>query len=160
MAGGFNVYQYAPTPTGWVDPLGLARCPNSVLGRKVYQDDSLIDATTPINQRSINQTALNSPSFDKLKGMIGNGATNVDLMKAGYAPFGPDGNQVNLHHVLGNEPGPMVELSASTHQKYYKQLHGLIDDGASFRNDPAAARGYDRFRRNYWKQRGENFGCQ
>nr|WP_230973152.1 hypothetical protein [Burkholderia vietnamiensis] len=50
LAGGFNVYQYAPTPTGWVDPLELARCPNSVLGRKVYQDDSLIDATTPINQ--------------------------------------------------------------------------------------------------------------
>ncbi|HDR9058237.1 TPA: HNH/ENDO VII family nuclease [Burkholderia vietnamiensis] len=58
--------------------------------------------------------------------MIGNGATNGDLMKAGYAPFGPDGNQVNLHHVLGDEPGPMVELSASTHQKYYKQLHGLL----------------------------------
>ncbi|WP_367646621.1 HNH/ENDO VII family nuclease [Burkholderia diffusa] len=70
-------------------------------------------------------------------------------MKAGYAPFGPDGNQVNLHHVLGDEPGPIVELSAATHQRYYKQLHGLIDDGASFRNDPAAARGYDRFRRNY-----------
>ncbi len=27
LAGGFNVYQYAPNPTGWIDPLGLARCP-------------------------------------------------------------------------------------------------------------------------------------
>nr|WP_279613049.1 RHS repeat-associated core domain-containing protein [Burkholderia pyrrocinia] len=27
LAGGINVYQYAPNPTGWIDPLGLARCP-------------------------------------------------------------------------------------------------------------------------------------
>lgn len=89
--------------------------------------------------------------------MINDGATNLDLMKGGYAPFGPDGKQLNLHHILGDEPGPMVELSASTHQTYYKQLHGLIEDGASFRNDPAAARGYDKFRRNYWKTRAEDF---
>ncbi|RQR80252.1 RHS repeat-associated core domain-containing protein [Burkholderia sp. Bp9012] len=24
LAGGINVYQYAPNPTGWVDPLGLS----------------------------------------------------------------------------------------------------------------------------------------
>ncbi|QND97510.1 putative deoxyribonuclease RhsC [Burkholderia cenocepacia] len=27
LDGGINVYQYAPNPTGWIDPLGLARCP-------------------------------------------------------------------------------------------------------------------------------------
>jgi RHS repeat-associated protein len=159
LRGGVNFYQYAPNAVGWIDPLGLARIPSDVLGRKVYQDDSLIDTTTPVSEMSINQTALNSPSFDKLKGMINNGATNQDLMGAGYAPFGPDGNQVNLHHVLGDEPGPMVELSASTHQKYYRQLHGLIEDGNSFRNDPAAARGYDRFRKQYWKERARNSRC-
>ena len=26
LAGGFNLYQYAPTPTQWIDPLGLVRC--------------------------------------------------------------------------------------------------------------------------------------
>ncbi|WP_454725509.1 MULTISPECIES: RHS repeat-associated core domain-containing protein [Cupriavidus] len=25
LAGGFNVYQYAPNPVGWIDPLGLAK---------------------------------------------------------------------------------------------------------------------------------------
>ncbi|NVZ21632.1 RHS domain-containing protein, partial [Pseudomonas costantinii] len=30
LAGGINAYQYAPNPTGWVDPLGLnANCPGS-----------------------------------------------------------------------------------------------------------------------------------
>ena len=27
LAGGLNGYQYAPNPTGWVDPLGLSTCP-------------------------------------------------------------------------------------------------------------------------------------
>ena len=27
LHGGINVYQYAPNPTLWIDPLGLARCP-------------------------------------------------------------------------------------------------------------------------------------
>ena len=27
LAGGVNAYQYVPNPTGWVDPLGLTKCP-------------------------------------------------------------------------------------------------------------------------------------
>ncbi|OPA88365.1 type IV secretion protein Rhs, partial [Pseudomonas fluorescens] len=27
LAGGINAYQYAPNPTGWVDPLGFSSCP-------------------------------------------------------------------------------------------------------------------------------------
>ncbi|WP_130910191.1 RHS repeat-associated core domain-containing protein [Pseudomonas sp. Sample_9] len=30
LAGGLNVYQYAPNPVQWIDPLGLARIPKSV----------------------------------------------------------------------------------------------------------------------------------
>ena len=30
-AGGLNLYAYAPNPTGWVDPLGLARIPKETL---------------------------------------------------------------------------------------------------------------------------------
>lgn len=29
MAGGINVYQYAPNTTGWIDPLGLAAVSNT-----------------------------------------------------------------------------------------------------------------------------------
>lgn len=31
LAGGLNNYQYAPNPTGWVDPLGLSNVPGSAL---------------------------------------------------------------------------------------------------------------------------------
>ncbi len=26
LAGRYNVYQYTPNPTGWIDPLGLCKC--------------------------------------------------------------------------------------------------------------------------------------
>ncbi|WP_223271475.1 RHS repeat-associated core domain-containing protein, partial [Pseudomonas fluorescens] len=29
LAGGINAYQYVPNPTGWVDPLGLSKCPGN-----------------------------------------------------------------------------------------------------------------------------------
>ncbi|TDR34785.1 RHS repeat-associated protein [Tahibacter aquaticus] len=159
LGGGTNAYVYAPNPIVWTDVLGLARCAKMILGRKVYQDDSLIDSAGKVKDMNLDLTALNSPSFDKLKGLINGGATNVDLMAAGYAPFGLDGKQVNLHHVIGAEPGPMVELSGSTHQRLNGPLHGLIEDGRSFRNDPKKAGAYERFRKKYWKERAKNFGC-
>ena len=74
-------------------------------------------------------------------------------MRAGNAPIGIDGKHINLHHVLGQEPGPMVELLDSTHQKYKKPLHGLIEDGRSFRNNPNLEKSYSKFKRDYWKER-------
>ncbi|WP_161788602.1 RHS repeat-associated core domain-containing protein [Burkholderia paludis] len=38
LAGGINVYQYVPAPTGWIDPVGLARIPASVK-QKVAQEN-------------------------------------------------------------------------------------------------------------------------
>ena len=31
LMGGSNVFQYAPNPTGWIDPFGLAKVPNSTV---------------------------------------------------------------------------------------------------------------------------------
>ena len=36
---------------------------------------------------------------------------------------------MELRHLLQQEPGPMVEIPASLHDKYYKTLHGLVGDG-------------------------------
>lgn len=49
----------------------------------------------------------------------------------------------------------MVEIRETTHQGYYSQLHGLIEDGVSFRNDPILNKQYNNFRRSYWKWRAE-----
>ena len=64
------------------------------------------------------------------------GLTNKQLAQAGSAPYANDGTKMELHHLLQQEPGPMVEIPASLHDKYYKTLHGLVGDGESFRNNP------------------------
>ena len=81
------------------------------------------------------------------------GLTNLERMQAGKPPIGTDGNPIQLHHVLQKEAGPMAEIREVTHQEYYSQLHGLIEDGASFRNDPVLNKQYNNFRRSYWKWR-------
>ncbi|MCW9000164.1 MAG: HNH/ENDO VII family nuclease, partial [Kangiellaceae bacterium] len=88
---------------------------------------------------------------------VDDGWANLDLMKEGYAPIGVDGKQINLHHILGKEPGPMVELLSSTHKTHHKALHGLIENGRSFRNDSALKYQYDTFRKDYWKLRAKDF---
>ena len=76
-------------------------------------------------------------------------------MQAGKPPISSDGNPIQLHHILQKEVGPMVEIREITHQEYYSQLHGLIEDGASFRNKPVLNKQYNNFRRSYWKWRAE-----
>ena len=57
------------------------------------------------------------------------GVTNKQLTQAGSAPYANDGTKIELHHLLQQEPGPMVEIPASLHDKYYRTLHGLVGDG-------------------------------
>lgn len=118
-------------------------------GRRIYKNSHDIDPGKP---------GYVDPSVDKtVRAKLEQGWTNKDLMEHGLAPIGPDGKQINLHHLIGKEPGPMIELTASTHQRYYKPLHGLIEDGDSFRNTPSLKYQYKKFRGEWWKQRSLDF---
>ena len=142
-----------PTLYGYVedinilnDILGLSKyVPINILGRKVYQNTTDFVTGRP--------DFVDSSVHPSIQAKIRGGATNLDLMRAGNAPIGLDGKPINLHHILGQEPGSMVELSQTTHQKYSKQLHGLIENGQSFRNNPILAKSYRDFKANYWKER-------
>lgn len=46
---------------------GLQHGPLFILSSEVYQGDSLIDTTTLVSKMSISQTALNSPSIDRVR---------------------------------------------------------------------------------------------
>ncbi|MBB2275104.1 sugar-binding protein, partial [Escherichia sp. 94.0001] len=37
LRGGLNLYQYAPNPLSWIDPLGLAKCPHAKLANKIQE---------------------------------------------------------------------------------------------------------------------------
>lgn len=85
------------------------------------------------------------------------GQTNLQRMQAGKPPIGSDGSPVQLHHVIQKEAGPMVEIREVTHQEYYKTLHGMVESGASFRNDPILSKQYKNFRSAYWKWRAKKY---
>lgn len=46
-------------------------------------------------------------------------------MKKGDTPFANDGTKINLHHLILEKPGTMVEIPISVHQNNKKVLHGL-----------------------------------
>jgi predicted ribonuclease toxin of YeeF-YezG toxin-antitoxin module len=83
------------------------------------------------------------------------GLTNFQLMKKGRAPIWKDGTVIELHHLIQREPGSMVEIPASMHDEYNKILHGLVENGGSFRNDPVLKKQYDNFRSKYWRWRAK-----
>ncbi|USK68815.1 T7SS effector LXG polymorphic toxin [Peribacillus asahii] len=85
------------------------------------------------------------------------GKTNLQLMRKGRSPFADDGSIINLHHLIQEEPGAMLEIPESLHKKYSKILHGLKENGESFRNDPVLKAQYDNFRSRYWKWRAKQF---
>ncbi|KPD35513.1 hypothetical protein AN475_13770 [Bacillus amyloliquefaciens] len=85
------------------------------------------------------------------------GVTNLQLMKNGNAPYAKDGTQINLHHLIQEEPGPMLEIPNSLHTKYSDVIHKLKTDGESFRNDKVLKAQYESFRKRYWKWRAKQF---
>ncbi|WP_331460705.1 HNH/ENDO VII family nuclease [Pseudoalteromonas sp. SWYJ118] len=122
---------------------------NLVNNRKMYKTDLDFMSGIP--------THVDSSVHKSIRAKIEGGWSNLDLMKNGNAPIGKDGKQINLHHILGQEPSPMVELLSSTHKKHHKALHGLIEDGKSFRNNPSLQYQYEKFKKEYWKLRAQDF---
>jgi hypothetical protein len=49
------------------------------------------------------------------------GRTNLQRAADGNAPIGRDGKPIELHHLSGEEPGPMIELEYTIHQKNIKK---------------------------------------
>ena len=49
--------------------------------------------------------------------------TNLDLIKEGKAPYGPDGERVNLHHIGQKPDSPLAELTNTEHKSNDGILH-------------------------------------
>jgi hypothetical protein len=100
-------------------------------GNKVYQRNDLIDPLR-VDER---------------------GRTNLQRMRKGLAPHGPDGSSMNAHHMLQTQNGPIAEMTKTFHQKYKSVIHinpNTISSGID--------RGkFDKWRKNYWKNRVNDF---
>ena len=110
--------------------------PKNVNGRRVYQRDDLIDATK-VDDR---------------------GRSNLNRMRKGLAPLGSDGKPVNLHHLTQTEPGSLAEVQQTFHQQNTSTLH--MPGQYSFRNDPVQNNAFETYKRQYWKDRANDFAPQ
>ncbi|WP_371919154.1 hemagglutinin repeat-containing protein [Pseudomonas sp. GW460-R15] len=102
-------------------------------GNKVYQRNDLVDPS-----RVDSQTGL----------------TNLDLMKNGLAPYGPDGKKVNLHHMLQTQDGPIAEVTQSFHQQNSGAIH--INSGSDIPSGINRSQ-FEKWKKDYWRSRANNF---
>jgi hypothetical protein len=115
-------------------------------GRTVRHSESDFDFGVPtkVDPRFVHTT---------VKEKLARGYSNAELMREGNARIGSDGRTINLHHTLGEESGPLVELLGSTHQRYKKPMHWLIEDGNGFRKSLHLKRQFGECRGRHWKWR-------
>ena len=100
-------------------------------GNKVYQRDDLIDPNL-------------TDTF---------GRTNVDRMKKGLAPIGPDGKSMELHHMTQRQSGSIAEVTKTFHNSNYSTIHintGRIPSGINRKE-------FGKWRGSYWKNRANDF---
>lgn len=102
LAGGINLYRYAPNPLGWVDPLGLDRFPSWMDTIQGYQ-----------RQHIIPYALRDHPIFVE-SGMSINGASNMMYL--------PVAEGIDPNADLGRHNGWTKE-----HSDYNKMMEGKLD---------------------------------
>ncbi|MEX0676875.1 MAG: HNH/ENDO VII family nuclease [Pirellulales bacterium] len=100
-------------------------------GLKVYQRSDLIDP----------------------KRLDRRGRSNLQRMRTGRAPIGPDGESLELHHFLQSADSPVAEVTQTFHQQRSRTMHI---------NPQSIPSGIDRqsfrlWREQYWINRAKDF---
>ncbi len=113
-------------PVEWTSPdTGVVHGPSrfqatAFEGRRGYKNFVDIDPGVPSVVNNRERLPL------QVQRILDDGGTNAQLMRRGYAPIGRDGHPMELHHVIGEEPGPVVELTQTMHDQLSRPLHGMI----------------------------------
>jgi RHS repeat-associated protein len=81
------------------------------------------------------------------------GLSNLDLMKAGRAPIGPDDKPINLHHMIQKHNGAIAEMTQTFHQKNSKIIHINPSSTPSGINRAE----FNKWRARYWRERSKDF---
>ncbi|WP_171903441.1 RHS repeat-associated core domain-containing protein, partial [Aeromonas sp. ANP5] len=142
FAGGLRPQGYVHNPLEWVDPLGF----KGFFTRTVFHAPS--GSTHTVYQQAIDwDLPVNTRSGVK---------TNLDIALDGGSPFVVKNgkySQINLHHSKQDGLGSLFELSADTHQRYYKSnaLHPHLPDAHP--NNPVDRSSFNVDRDAYWRER-------
>jgi len=79
------------------------------------------------------------------------GRSNTARMREGLSPVGKDGNPLELHHMQQKNDGVIMEMTRAEHRSNSADLHRYRQESEIDRE------GFNLWKRNYWKQRSEDF---
>lgn len=115
--------------TGWSDEIiDAIKTPEEA---DVYKDAGLKDVNGNLERTDIDWNAkIPQDKIDRMRSLYGDevadrwsGKTNMDLIKEGKAPYGPDGERINLHHIGQKPDSPLAELTDTEHKTNDGILH-------------------------------------
>ena len=117
------------TETGWSDK--LINSIRSLEEANVYKNAELVEVNGNLKRVDIDWNAkIPQDRIERMRSFFGDdvadkwsGKTNMDLIREGKAPYGPDGKQVNLHHVGQKSDSPLAELTDTEHKGNDSILH-------------------------------------
>jgi hypothetical protein len=81
------------------------------------------------------------------------GRTNLERMKKGLAPLGPDGKSINLHHTTQRNTSSIAEVTQTFHKENSAIIHinpNTIPSGINRKE-------FNKWRTDYWKNRANDF---
>lgn len=115
--------------TGWSDEII-----DSIKTSKeadVYKDAGLRDVNGNLERTDIDWNAkIPQDKIDRMRSLYGDEVadrwsdkTNMDLIKDGKAPYGSDGERINLHHIGQKPNSPLAELTDTEHKTNDGILH-------------------------------------
>ena len=141
--------------TGWSDE--IVDNIKNVDEAQVYIDANLKEINGNLERQDIDWTQkIPKDRIERMQTLYGDEVadrwkdkTNLDLIREGKAPYGPDGKLVNLHHIGQKADSPLAELTDTEHKMYDGVLHDKTKDSeidrTVFRDE----------RQKYWQTRYE-----
>ena len=128
LVGGENLRQYAPNPSGWVDPTGLACWQDKFRKRPKEEVEKLRREFDSKHRGEYLKQLASTPGADRAFS-----ADQLAAMRNGNAPLGSDGKLMVVHHKVPlfrggeNATANFDLLTASEHQQRMKDLHYYPD---------------------------------
>lgn len=141
--------------TGWSDDIVDAiKTPEEA---QVYKDAGLKEVNGNLERTDIDWNAkIPQDRIDRMRSLFGDEVadrwpdkTNMDLIKDGKAPYGPDCERVNLHHIRQKADSPLAELTDTEHKSNDGILHDKTKESEIERSV------FRKEREAYWRNRYE-----
>ena len=139
--------------TGWSDEIVDAiKTPEEA---QVYKDAGLKEVNGNLERTDIDWDAkIPQDRIDRMRSLYGDEVadrwsdkTNMDLIKDGKAPYGPDGERVNLHHIGQKADSPLADLTDTEHKSNDGILHDKTKESEIERSV------FRKEREAYWRNR-------